>query len=65
MLRRSGTAAIGLYLLLTIVLTWPLARGLTRDLPADLGAPLLNCWTLAWDADHPIRIAGGDFGARR
>src|SRR5438874_4296258 len=47
------------YALLTVVLTWPLARGLTRDLPADLGDPLLNTWVLAWDAEHLLRGLAG------
>ncbi len=37
---------------LTIAFTWPLAKGLTRDLPGDLGDPLFNAWVLAWDATH-------------
>ena len=37
---------------LTIVFTWPLAKGLTRDIPGDLGDPLFNAWVLAWDATH-------------
>jgi hypothetical protein len=37
---------------LTLALTWPLAPGLTRDLPGDFGDPLLNSWILAWDATH-------------
>jgi hypothetical protein len=41
-----------LYAALTIVFTWPLARGLTRDVPGDFGDPLLNAWILAWDASH-------------
>jgi hypothetical protein len=41
-----------LYLALTVGLTWPLVRGLTRDLPADLGDPLFVTWVLAWDATH-------------
>ena len=28
-----------LYTVLTVALTWPLARGLTRNLPGDLGDP--------------------------
>jgi hypothetical protein len=44
--------AAALYGVLTIGLTWPLARGLTRDVPGDFGDPLLNCWILAWDATH-------------
>jgi hypothetical protein len=43
------------YAALAVALTWPLARGLARDLPGDLGDPLLNCWILAWDADHLLR----------
>ena len=45
------------------MLTWPLARGLARDLPGDFGDPLLNCWILAWDASHLLRALGGHLGA--
>ncbi len=41
-----------LFTALTIALTWPLARGLTRDLPGGLGDPLFVSWILAWDATH-------------
>ncbi len=57
-------ATIG-YALLTIVMTWPLARGFARDVPADLGDALLNCWILAWDADHLLRALGGHVEALR
>jgi hypothetical protein len=51
--RVSGTApAFFLYTALTIVFTWPLCVGLTRDVPGDLGDPLLNAWILAWDGSH-------------
>ena len=50
--RRDALVVTILYFALTLVLTWPLARSLTRDLPADLGDPLLNTWILAWDATH-------------
>src|SRR3954467_13005966 len=33
-------------------MTWPLAAGLTRDVPGDFGDPLLNSWILAWDSTH-------------
>ncbi len=39
-------------MVLTLVMTWPVGRGLLRDVPGDLGDPLLNCWILVWDADH-------------
>ena len=54
-----------LYLAVAIVFTWPLAAGLTRDIPWDLGDSLLNAWILAWDADHLLRVLGGDVGALR
>lgn len=58
----SWHAAVA-YFVLTIALTWPLARGLARDLPADLGDPLLNCWVLAWDAEHLLRALAGHVDA--
>jgi len=39
--------------------------GLARDIPWDLGDSLLNAWILAWDADHLLRFAAGDFTALR
>jgi hypothetical protein len=48
------------YLLLAIAVTWPLTRGLSRDVPWDLGDPLLVMWILAWDCEQLLRIIGGD-----
>jgi hypothetical protein len=50
--RRDTIVAALLYALLTIVLTWPVARGLSHDLPADFGDPLFASWAIAWDATH-------------
>jgi hypothetical protein len=62
MRRESGAAwnqynlaivkALPLYVALTLALTWPLAAGLTRDLPGDFGDPLFTSWALAWDETH-------------
>jgi hypothetical protein len=46
------------FLALSVVCTWPLGKGLGRDVPGDFGDPLLNTWILAWSAEHP-----GDFNA--
>jgi hypothetical protein len=54
-----------LYLAVAVVFTWPLAAGLTRDIPWDLGDSLLNAWILAWDADRLLRFLGGDVDAIR
>ncbi len=33
-------------------MTWPLARGLSRDIPGDFGDPLFTSWVLSWDVTH-------------
>jgi hypothetical protein len=60
---RDALVAFLAYCTLTIALTWPLTRGLARDVAGDFGDPLLNCWILAWDADHLLRALGGDLRA--
>jgi len=57
---RRAAAAFVVYLLLAIATTWPLARGLARDVPWDLGDPLLVMWILAWDCTRLLGILGGD-----
>ena len=44
---------------LSLVLTWPLALGLGRDVPGDLGDSLLNMWILGWGAEHVPRLLTG------
>jgi hypothetical protein len=51
------------YVALTLVMTWPIATGLFRDVPSDHGDPLLNAWILAWNIDHFLRALGGDLPA--
>lgn len=60
---RDALVATLAYAALAIAITWPLVRGLARDLPGDFGDPLLNCWILAWDAEHLLRALGGDLTA--
>ncbi|MBN1993509.1 MAG: hypothetical protein JW953_12485 [Anaerolineae bacterium] len=38
------------YILLTLILTYPLIFNLTIVVPNDIGDPLLNTWILAWDS---------------
>lgn len=56
--------ALGAYAALSVLLTWPLALGLGRDVPADLGDSLLNMWILAWGADHVPRLLAGSLAWR-
>jgi hypothetical protein len=58
---RTTLHATGAYTLLALVMTWPLVTGLARDVPWDLGDPLLNMWILSWDMEQLRAILGGDF----
>ena len=62
--RHTLIATFG-YLAVTLVMTWPLALGLGRDIPSDLGDPVLNCWILGWDMSHMLRFLSGHLGAFR
>ena len=45
-------------------MTWPLAAGLARDVPGDLGDSLLNMWILGWGAEHLPRLLTGRSAGR-
>lgn len=55
---RLPWVALG-YTALALVFTWPLALGLGRDVPGDLGDSLLNMWILAWGAEQAPRLLTG------
>ena len=52
--------AAAAYAALTVVMTWPIARGLARDVPADLGDSLLVMGIMAWVSEAVVAIVGGD-----
>ena len=56
---QAGLAVFAIYAVLAIALTWPLALGLGRDVPGDLGDSLLNMWILGWGAEHVPRLLTG------
>ncbi len=47
------------YLVLSLIMTWPLVLGLGRDVPGDLGDSLLNMWILGWGLQHLPQLATG------
>lgn len=59
----SPWSVAGWYGLITIAMTWPIAAGITRDIPGDLGDSLLNGWIIGWVADHVRQALGGHPGA--
>jgi hypothetical protein len=59
--RTFGAFHAGLaYTAITLWATWPLARGLTRDVAWDLGDPVLVIWAIAWNCSQLLAILGGD-----
>jgi hypothetical protein len=50
--RAERSAAAAAMVALSVALTWPLVLQAGRALPGDLADPLLNTFTLAWDADR-------------
>jgi hypothetical protein len=57
---KRASHALAAYVAITIAATWPLARGLGRDVAWDLGDSILNMWILAWDCEQIRAILGGD-----
>jgi hypothetical protein len=43
-------------------MTWPLALGIGRDVPGDLGDSLLNMWILGWGLQQVPRLLTGAIG---
>jgi hypothetical protein len=58
---RRAWQALAAYTAITLVATWPLARGLGRDVAWDLGDSVLVMWALAWDAEQMLGILRGEF----
>ena len=62
-MRRIARSPFWLFLLLTLVVTWPLAANATRSLASDYGDPLFGAWLIGRVAGQMTRIAGGDLAA--
>ncbi|MCX7957930.1 MAG: hypothetical protein N3B13_02695, partial [Deltaproteobacteria bacterium] len=49
-------SAAFLYFVFTVAITYPLIKDLSNQIPADLGDPLLNIWTIWWDSERIINL---------
>jgi len=68
--RRSGRVREAAYVTLAyaavaVLMTWPLAAGITRDVAWDLGDSVLNMWILAWDCEQLRGILLGHYSHLR
>jgi hypothetical protein len=49
------------YAAVAVAMTWPLAKGIARDVAWDLGDSVLNMWILAWDCEQLRGILQGHY----
>jgi hypothetical protein len=56
-----SVAALLLYSVLSVILTYPVIRDPWHAVPGDLGDPLLNLWILAWNFHKGLGFAAHDF----
>jgi hypothetical protein len=59
----SAWTMAAIYLAASIVMTWPLATVIHRQVAGDLGDPLFNCWILQWTGGQVLSAIHGDFSA--
>lgn len=52
-----------LYILATVVFTWPLLSVLDSQLAADMGDPVFVSWVLLWTGGQVLAFLSGDFSA--
>src|SRR6266545_3825679 len=64
-MKRQAAYAVVAYTVIAIVMTWPLAKGLARDVAWDLGDSVLNMWILSWDCEQFRGILGGHYSHLR
>jgi hypothetical protein len=62
---KRASYALAAYLAIALIVTWPLVRGLARDVASDLGDPVLNMWILTWDSEQFLAILRGDLSRAR
>ena len=54
---------VGAYVVLAVVMTWPLAAHLNRFIAWDLGDPAFICWVMMWTGGQVLKLLHGDVNA--
>jgi hypothetical protein len=57
------SSVTALYVVVALVMTWPLATVITRQIAGDNGDTLFNCWALLWTSGQIVRALRGDVAA--
>lgn len=61
--RFTSWIAAALYLVAAVIITWPLATVLHREIAWDMGDPLFNSWVLMWTGGQVLSFLSGNFSA--
>lgn len=59
----NGWIVAGLFTIITIAATWPLASVMTTRVAADVGDPIFSAWTMMWTGGQVLKFLSGDFHA--
>ena len=51
------------YTAIAVVMTWPLAARLGREIASDLGDPVFNCWVMMWTGGQVLAALSGQWNA--
>ncbi|HKW02375.1 MAG TPA: hypothetical protein VJN96_21305 [Vicinamibacterales bacterium] len=54
---------VGAYIVLAVVMTWPLSLHLKRFIAWDLGDPAFICWVMMWTGGQVLKLLHGDVNA--
>ena len=60
---RDVWLATALYLVVAVVMTWPLIRVIDSQLASDLGDPVFNSWVMMWTGGGVLDALHGHLGA--
>ena len=61
--RFTSWIAAAIYLVAAVIITWPLATVMHREIAWDMGDPLFNSWVLMWTGGQVLAFLSGDFSA--
>jgi hypothetical protein len=59
-LTTGNLAALALYIVAAIAMTWPVARGVSDHIAIDLGDPAFVSFVISWGSQHWLELLSGD-----
>lgn len=59
----NGWFVTALFIVITVIGTWPLASVLSTNIVPDVGDPVFNSWVMMWTGGQVLRFLSGDWHA--